>query len=407
MNKTNLTALLLLTLINLACEKNQNPDRLLRPGGSFAGTVTLTGAITTNRTLSRDTLYLLKNKVLVTSGHTLTIEPGVRIEGISSTDSTGTAALIIMQGAQIRCSGLPTDPVVFSSHEAHPAPGDWGGIILLGKAPAPGKRTRFSGIIIDSTVTAASHISAALLLYGGLQAGDNSGTITYTRIEYAGQPGIISPLTLCSTGNATLIQYIEVAWSKNNAFEFRGGTTPASNLISLAPRKEAFATSQEYNGRIEQSLAVTDHKLLVLARNDTTYGYCAAGDALHPRAHPIFNNITAIGIQTPLPGDTINWPYAGIFTRTEGYQLTNSLFLGYFRTINNTDSGYNLISTPASARSDANDPVQLISPWDHADFRPASTSPAVAGGKPGTSKWRGAFEPDLFPWTGVWARFDY
>ncbi|BAV05653.1 hypothetical protein SAMN05421788_108201 [Filimonas lacunae] len=386
----------------LSCEKNVNADRLLRPGGAFAGTATLSGIITGNRTLSNDTLYLLSGKVFVTAGSLLTIEAGARIEGIKSTDSSQVATLIVLKGAQIDCNGTPAEPVVFTSHESVPAMGDWGGIVLLGKASPVTKNTSLKNIITDTS----HHIAPALLKYGGNLPADNSGSISYTRIEYAGVPYKISPLTLCGTGSGTTLEYIEVACSKNNAFDFKGGNTSAHHLVALAPLREAFATSEDYNGSISYSLVAANNRPAFLATIDSSVKSSFRSITSVPHARPLFSNLTVVGLQnkTTLTG---NWLYAGIFTRTLGYRLSNSLFLGYFTSITTSDSDYNIISVPPSTKTDVNDQVQLISPWDYADFRPATFSPAATGGKPGITTYRGAFDPEQFPWTGIWARFDY
>jgi hypothetical protein len=56
------------------------------------------------------------------------------------------------------------------------AAGDWGGLVICGKAPI----NRITG----GTGTAQSEV--ADLSYGGTVSADNSGSIKYLRIEYAG-----------------------------------------------------------------------------------------------------------------------------------------------------------------------------------------------------------------------------
>ena len=76
--------------------------------------------------------YLLKGFFYISEGTTLTIEPGTVIKG----DKDTKASIIVQRGGKLIAKGTATQPIVFTS--AQPAgsrrPGDWGGIILCGKA---------------------------------------------------------------------------------------------------------------------------------------------------------------------------------------------------------------------------------------------------------------------------------
>lgn len=406
MKNTTCCLLVLLYISILSCEKDVNADRLLR-NTPFAGIVTLSGVISQHRTLSRDTLYLLNGTVLVAGGSMLTIEAGARIEAIKHTDSIHVpASLIVLKGSMLQCNGTATEPVIFTSHESRPAAGDWGGIILLGRAGA----SAGNGLIKNSRALLqlpnGSGLTADSLRYGGNNNNDNSGSITYTRIEYAGIPLQISPLTLCGTGSNTHVEYVEAANCRNHAFEFAGGTTNASHLIALAPLFECFATGQRYNGQIAFSLSVM--KATTIDSNQVKTNRRRLYRTTDT-ASCLFSNHTVIGLQTHPPA-----LYRGLWHNTTNLQhhcqVVNSVFLGYTSNTTVTDTDCNIVKTAATRPGDYtenNDYVQLISPWDHADFRPSSASPAATGGKLYGTIYRGAFEPDKFPWTGVWARFDY
>jgi len=93
---------------------------------------TVSADITTNTTWAKGDVILLKNKVYVTNGATLTIEPGVIVRGDKSTEGT----LIISKGSKINANGNANSPIVFTSNfdVDQRSPGDWGGVIILGKA---------------------------------------------------------------------------------------------------------------------------------------------------------------------------------------------------------------------------------------------------------------------------------
>ena len=185
--------------------------------------VTVTGSITTNTTLTSDKTYILKGIVRVESGATLTIQAGTKIYGENSSQGS----LVVKPGGKIMAEGTATNPIVFTSEFTKagatrtPTYGDWGGIIILGKAPinVPGGTAAIEGPG-DS--------------YGGNDAADDSGVMKYVRIEY---PGIayslnneINGLTLGGVGNKTKLEYIQVSYSGDDSYEFFGGTVNAKYL---------------------------------------------------------------------------------------------------------------------------------------------------------------------------------
>lgn len=392
----------------ISCEKEVEADRLQSSGTPFAGTTTLSGILTSSRTLHKDTLYRLEGMVWVTAGNTLTIEPGVRIEGIKpETPHNTPAMLIIMPAAAIICKGTATEPVVFTSHAPHPAPGDWGGILILGQAGG-----QYAGSSLMKMLSGFNHRADSLILQSdsawryGSNLSDNSGTITYTRIEYAGIPHLLSPLTLCGTGNGTTIDYIEAAWSRSNAFEFRGGNTAARHLISLAPVSEAFATTMNYRGHLSYSLSLTHSRAADSTCSQppskTAYGKSNTDTGV------VFDHLTVIGLSSaPPPFYQANWHNSNTY-QPEHSQVTHSLFLGYLSHPLSSAGSNICFTSPSRQRNytENNDSIRLISPWDWADFRPASGSPAAVLFSDSIA-YKGAFAPDVFPWTGSWARFDY
>jgi hypothetical protein len=137
---------------------------------AFAGNIVVSGNITSNTTWTSNNTYLLNGFVYVKAGATLTIQPGTVIYG----DKASKGALIIEQGGKIMADGTKDNPIVFTSR----APGrftlygDWGGVILCGRAPinVPG-----------GTATIEGGVGS---VYGGNDPADNSGTLRYVRIEF-------------------------------------------------------------------------------------------------------------------------------------------------------------------------------------------------------------------------------
>src|ERR1043166_9027872 len=96
-------------------------------------TVTVTSSISVNTTWTNTNVYLLQGQIYVKAGATLTIQPGTVIMGDKA--STG-AGLFIEKGSKIMAVGTVAQPIVFTSNQApgSRAIGDWGGVILMGKA---------------------------------------------------------------------------------------------------------------------------------------------------------------------------------------------------------------------------------------------------------------------------------
>ena len=182
------------------------------------------GNINSNTFLSKNKRYLLRGFVNVNAPAVLTIEPGTIIYGEKTTRGT----LIINRGAKIIANGTPTQPIVFTSQQpaGQRSPGDWGGIIIAGNASinVPGG----TAIIEGGTGT----------IYGGgtnPNDDDNSGILRYVRIEF---PGIayapdneINGLTLGGVGRGTTIEYVQVSFCGDDAYEWFGGTVNAKYLI--------------------------------------------------------------------------------------------------------------------------------------------------------------------------------
>ena len=142
--------------------------------------IELSGVITTDKVLSNKHVYLLKGSVYVTSGATLTIEEGTIIKG--DFESNGT--LIISQGAKIQANGTQTNPIIFTSNQivGNRKPGDWGGIIILGKAPV----SKIGGVSLLE-----GNFTKKYTLFGGKDVDDDSGKLQYVRIECAGHQSVI------------------------------------------------------------------------------------------------------------------------------------------------------------------------------------------------------------------------
>ena len=102
-------------------------------GGTTGQTITLQGRINADTILRKENTYVLKGLVYMVGNHKMTIEAGTVIKG--SFSGADVATLIITRGSKIEAVGSPTEPIIFTSASPNPQSGDWGGIVICGKAP--------------------------------------------------------------------------------------------------------------------------------------------------------------------------------------------------------------------------------------------------------------------------------
>jgi hypothetical protein len=188
--------------------------------------------------LDDNTVYNLTGALVVANGATLTIPAGTHIKATG-----GTAAYIaVAQGGQIFINGTSSNPVVMTSGNAVQAPGDWGGLVLCGKAPI--------NTVSGGASTAQSEV--ADLTYGGTISNDSSGTIRYLRIEYTGANFSavkeFNGVSFFGVGSGTTFEYVQCYHGSDDGFEFFGGTVNTSNLVSYGNEDDQFDWTEGWNG---------------------------------------------------------------------------------------------------------------------------------------------------------------
>ncbi|KRD12782.1 hypothetical protein ASE21_02415 [Flavobacterium sp. Root901] len=209
----------------------------------------IAGTIDKDTRLVKRNTYQLVGIVYVTNNATLTIEPGTIIRGDDKTCGT----LVVTNGAKIVAEGLETDPIVFTSNKeiADRRPGDWGGIIILGKAPINS---------LGGLHTLPFTLDPILNHYGGQDAEDNSGILKYVRIEFAGRKlsaeKELNGLSLAGVGRKTVLNNIQISFSNDDSFECYGGDLNMSNLISYRTTDDDFDFTQGAQININNSIAV-------------------------------------------------------------------------------------------------------------------------------------------------------
>lgn len=227
-------------------------------GGGGAGGI-LTGPITANRTLSTDTVYTLSGYVKVQNGVTLTIPAGTTIVG--DTTQPG-SSLWILRGAKIDAQGTATAPIVFTSARSagNRKPGDWGGLIIIGN----GMINRTPGPIL----TEGGAAGQAEDYSGGTDNDDDSGTLRYVRIEFAGfdiSNGAgqeLNSLSSYAVGRGTTYEYLQTMSGLDDSYEFWGGAVDTRYLVSYEAGDDHYDWTEGYQGRNQFLIALQTQRLV-------------------------------------------------------------------------------------------------------------------------------------------------
>jgi len=196
-------------------------------------------------TLTADKVWDLVDTTYVADGATLTIEPCTRIEAEKSPLGT----LVVSRGGKIVADGRADAPILFTgkSTPGSRLHGDWGGLILLGKAPNfQGDQVNIEGLAADPKNQ-----------HGGSVANDSSGTLRYVGILFPGyeltEGSEINGLTLGSVGSGTTVENVFIAQSADDCIEFFGGTVVAKNIIAQNCDDDVFDTDYGWSGTLENA----------------------------------------------------------------------------------------------------------------------------------------------------------
>ncbi len=298
----------------LTGDDTQQPDAAPQPDAPPGITLVdvPAGDITVDTHWTADKIYTLKGYVWVTAG-TLTIDAGTVIKGENG------SALTITKDAKLNAVGTAAAPIVFTSAKATPASGDWGGLVMAGRAPinVTGGSNKIEGFA-DSF--------GPRIVYGGTDANHDCGKLVYARIEYAGfalaVDNELNGLTLTGCGAATTIDYVQVHLGLDDGVEVFGGTVGLKHMVITQPDDDGLDWDLGWSGRaqfliVQQKPGRGDKAIEADSnRND--------GNLL-PRSSPELWNVSLIG-----PDAAATDPQAGPHLRRGTAGKINNAIIAYF-----------------------------------------------------------------------------
>lgn len=392
-------------------------------GGDCEENEEVTEAITADTTWSCD--KILGNIVYVTDGATLTVEPGVTIRG-----KTG-SALVIAQGGRLEAAGTQEAPIVFTSSqpEGERAPGDWGGLVFLGRAA-----TNLGGGV--GQAEGLEDMAA----YGGDDPGYNCGTLKWARVEFVGfeltTDNELNGVTFYGCGTATTVEYVQVHMGLDDGIEWFGGGFDAKHLVISGAQDDSFDIDQGFNGTLQY---------LFIQQDPGVGNYCfeVSNQDINlnaaPRTAPTVCNTTCIGT-----GDTNETKSAGVKLKEGGTgSFYNSIFTSFKSgsvdltddaTVQQKDSihfkndvffqpgdpayvvsegsDFDLkafVEDPANTNHIDVDPQLSSTTWAPADIKPRDGSPVLGAGgdapKCEPTDYIGAVKDSAGDWTQGWTNW--
>jgi hypothetical protein len=269
---------------------------------------------------TNDSVYIIETAVTIMPGYSLTICPGTTVK--FAREGEFRTALRIAKGAKIYADGT-AKPIVFTSAQPDPAPGDWMGVFILGAAPESCDGHPLGPNCFDFDNTFDS-----LWMFGGGSPDDNSGVLRCIRIEYAGDSFSESQdvvtdvaLMLAGVGTGTIIDRVEVYKSEEVSFWFLGGTVNCSHLIANQGGYEDFRYSRGYIGKGQ----------FMYSLRDPAFAEPLAGSIrIMEPADPTLSNITVAGPIGPNVSSDYNRLIRYYSSRSKG-GIFNSLLLGKYK----------------------------------------------------------------------------
>lgn len=373
------------------------------------------GSITNDQTWCASATYVIAALTYIEGGATVTIEPGTLIQGKKG------AALVVTADGTLVSEGTASKPIVFTSQKAagQAEAGDWGGIVMLGRAKinVSGGSNQIEGI--DPSENRAQ--------YGGTDDTHNCGTVAYTRIEYAGdvfgQDNELNGLTLGGCGNTTSLHHIQVIDGLDDGIEFFGGNADLTYAIVTNPGDDGVDWDEGYRGRMQFIVVEMETPNSDDPRAFEWDGLKADHNAT-PLAHVVLANATIYqtGTQAGVAGakirrgagaDLYNVLLAGFSAEyldvesTESVARTTLAGIGFFGRGTNVADYLKSTSTVT--------PSQIAVAGATIDIPyPAAGGPATANAVDGptdawfvTAEYLGAFDPAVAvgsQWNAGWSR---
>jgi hypothetical protein len=202
----------------------------------------------------------------------LSIDPGVAVVGQSQA-----SFLVVNRGSQLNAVGTATQPIVFTSlanlegTSTDASDSQWGGIILLGRAPISNCASNVPGGSAECQQQVEGTNAPAL--YGGANATDNSGQLRFVQIRFTGfslaPNSELQGLTTGGVGSGTVIENVQVHNSGDDGIEIFGGRHNMRNIVLTGADDDSLDTDFGYKGFIQFLIGIQRPQSIKAGGGDT------------------------------------------------------------------------------------------------------------------------------------------
>ena len=362
-------------------------------GAASAAEVLVTTNISTSTTWTANNVYNLQSQIYVLPGATLTIEAGTVI---ASTTNLG-GSLAVCKGAQIFVNGTAANPVIMTSKAdtatwtaGNPHTGtyregcnEWGNLTIMGAGyvsenvngtATPNTATPNASNFAPMEGLVAQFPGDTKVLYGGGNDDDDSGSISYVSIRYAGKVvGLNNELngfSLGGIGRNTEIHHVEILNNVDDGIEVWGGTVNLKHFSIWNVGDDSLDVDQGWRGKAQFGLIVQGHSANAAQGSGVGDNALEMDGAENSDWQPVTTstiyNMTVIG--QPIDGD-----HGTAWRDGARVQIRNSIFMDLGERLVQNDnvdgdggSGYgfngtttwaNLWTTPYTTTSTVNAPA--------------------------------------------------
>jgi hypothetical protein len=294
-----------------------------------AATIPVTGNITVSETWTADNEYLLGTVIYVTSGATLTIEPGTVVRGLPDSLTPGVndpGTLVVARGSKIQALGSALQPIVFTNdaddnlgtnpgtfpydtlENAQSVTGTWGGLVVLGRGyvannsatgPNAAREVQIEGLVAAGGLGFYGNCAASALGPANCDD-DDSGTVRFVSVRYGGfnlsPNNEINGLTLGGVGRETDIHDVEVFQNKDDGIELFGGAVNLKNAVIVSPGDDSLDYDEGWRGKAQFVFVVQGTPGSDKSDKGGELDGGNAGDGSQPRAVPTIYNATFVGL---------------------------------------------------------------------------------------------------------------